>query len=252
MKTFFICLLVGIAAQLIDGTLGMAYGVSCSTFLRTAGVSSAMSSACVHLAEIFTTLASGISHFSMKNVDHCLLWRLAIPGVLGGCLGAYVLTAVNDRILSPLISAYLVVMGFVILSKMFKKADSTGEKPIGAWVCPLALAGGFSDSLGGGGWGPVVTSTLVAANHDIRKTIGSVNTAEFFVTLGESAVFLLTLPDLSALLPSILGLIVGGIIAAPIGAILCRKLPVKPLLGIVGGVIVLINGFRLVTALLAL
>ena len=250
METFWICLVVGIAAQLIDGTLGMAYGVSCSTFLRTAGISSAMSSACVHVAEIFTTLVSGISHFSMKNVNVSLLLRLAVPGVLGGCLGAYVLTSVNDRILSPLISAYLVVMGIVIVSKMFGKTESDREKKIGFWVCPLAMIGGFSDSLGGGGWGPVVTSTLVAANHDIRKTIGSVNTAEFFVTLGESAVFLMTLPDLSELLPSILGLIIGGVIAAPVGAVLCKKLPVKPLLGIVGGVIIVINGWKLMGALM--
>ncbi|MBR5444716.1 MAG: sulfite exporter TauE/SafE family protein [Clostridia bacterium] len=243
-------MLVGIAAQLIDGTLGMAYGVSCSTFLRTAGISSAMSSACVHVAEIFTTLASGISHFSMKNVNKTLLLHLAVPGVLGGCLGAYVLTNVDDSVISPLISAYLVVMGIVIVSKMFRKNDRDREKKIGLWVCPLALAGGFSDSLGGGGWGPVVTSTLVAANHDIRKTIGSVNTAEFFVTLAESAVFLMTLPDLTQFLPSIAGLIAGGVIAAPFGAILCRKLPVRPLLGIVGGVIILINGWKLITALL--
>ena len=249
METFWICLVVGIAAQLIDGTLGMAYGVSCSTFLRTAGISSAMSSACVHVAEIFTTLASGISHFSMKNVNVSLLLRLAIPGVLGGCLGAYVLTSFADSILSPIISAYLVVMGFVIVSKMFGKNDSDKEKKIGFWVCPLALFGGFSDSLGGGGWGPVVTSTLVAANHDVRKTIGSVNTAEFFVTLGESVVFLVTLPDLSAFVPSILGLILGGVIAAPMGAVLCRKLPVKPLLGVVGGVIILINGWKLISAI---
>ena len=249
MEMFLICLVAGIGAQLIDGTLGMAYGVSCSTFLRTAGISSAMSSACVHVAEIFTTLASGISHFSMKNVNVSLLLRLAIPGVLGGCLGAYVLTSFADSILSPIISAYLVVMGFVIVSKMFGKNDSDKEKKIGFWVCPLAMFGGFSDSLGGGGWGPVVTSTLVAANHDVRKTIGSVNTAEFFVTLGESVVFLVTLPDLSAFVPSILGLILGGVIAAPMGAVLCRKLPVKPLLGIVGGVIILINGWKLISAI---
>ena len=249
METFFICLIVGIAAQLIDGTLGMAYGVSCSTFLRTAGISSAMSSACVHVAEIFTTLASGISHFSMKNVNTSLLLRLAIPGVIGGCIGAYVLTAFDDSVISPIISAYLVVMGFVILSKMFRKDTNNKEKKIGFWVSPLAMIGGFSDSLGGGGWGPVVTSTLVAANHDVRKTIGSVNTAEFFVTLGESVVFLLTLPDLSAFLPSILGLIAGGVIAAPVGAVLCKKLPVKPLLGVVGAVIVGINGWKLISAL---
>ena len=251
METFLICLLVGIIGQLIDGTLGMAYGVSCSTFLRTAGISSAMSSACVHVAEIFTTLASGISHFSMKNVNKSLLIRLAVSGVIGGCIGAYLLTNVPDSFLSPLISAYLVIMGIIIVSKMFKKQDEDGhEKKIGFWVCPLAVIGGFSDSLGGGGWGPVVTSTMVARGHDVRKTIGSVNTAEFFVTLAESVVFLTNLPDLQSFLPSIAGLIVGGVFAAPIGAVLCRKLPVKPLMGVVGGVIILINGWKLIGAFL--
>ncbi len=139
MKVFFICLAVGFLAQLIDGTLGMAYGVSCSTFLRTFGVSSAVSSACTHAAEIFTTLASGISHLSMKNVSRALFVRLAIPGVIGGVFGAYILTSFDDRVIAPFISAYLVVMGLVIFLKMFRKKGETVEKKVGAWVCPQSV-----------------------------------------------------------------------------------------------------------------
>ena len=252
MKAFFICLAVGFLAQLIDGTLGMAYGVSCSTFLRTFGVSSAVSSACTHAAEIFTTLASGISHLSMKNVSRALFVRLAIPGVIGGVFGAYILTSFDDRVIAPFISTYLVVMGLVIFLKMFRKKGETAEKKVGAWVCPLAFIGGTSDAMGGGGWGPVVTSTLLARDHDVHKTIGSVNTAEFFVTLAESITFFVTLGSLKEYLPSVLGLIVGGVIAAPFAALLCRKLPVRPLLGIVGLTIMGINSWKLVQAILAL
>lgn len=251
MKVFFICLAVGFLAQLIDGTLGMAYGVSCSTFLRTFGVSSAVSSACTHAAEIFTTLASGISHLSMKNVSRALFVRLAIPGVIGGVFGAYILTSFDDRVIAPFISAYLVVMGLVIFLKMFRKKGETAEKKVGAWVCPLAFIGGTSDAMGGG-WGPVVTSTLLARDHDVHKTIGSVNTAEFFVTLAESITFFVTLGSLKEYLPSVLGLIVGGVIAAPFAALLCRKLPVRPLLGIVGLTIMGINSWKLVQAILVL
>lgn len=252
MKVFFLCLAVGFLAQLIDGTLGMAYGVSCSTFLRTFGVSSAVSSACTHAAEIFTTLASGISHLSMKNVSRALFVRLAIPGVIGGVFGAYILASFDDRVIAPFISAYLVVMGLVIFLKMFRKKGEVAEKKVGAWVCPLAFLGGTSDAMGGGGWGPVVTSTLLARDHDVRKTIGSVNTAEFFVTLAESITFFVTLGSLRDYLPSVLGLIIGGVIAAPFAAFLCRKLPVRPLLGIVGLTIMGINGWKLAQAISAL
>lgn len=247
MKIFLICVFVGIFAQLIDGTLGMAYGISCSTFLRTFGMSSAMSSACVHAAEIFTTLASGISHFSMKNVNKNLLVRLAVPGMLGGCLGAYILTSINDSIISPIISVYLIVMGFIIVAKMFKK-DVTQEKELGDWIYPLAFSGGFSDSLGGGGWGPVVTSTLIAANHDVKKTIGSVNAAEFFVTLSESITFIIMLGSFREYFAAIGGLILGGVIAAPFAAYFCKKVPVRPLLGIVGIVIIVINTWKFIQA----
>ena len=249
MKIFLITLLAGFAAQMIDGTLGMAYGVSSSTLLRAMGIPSAMASFCTHAAEIFTTLASGISHVKMKNFSRTLFLRLLIPGMLGGVLGAYVLTSVDDRIISPVISAYLIVMGIVIFSKIFSKKEREPRK-IGAGVYPLALVGGFSDSLGGGGWGPVVTSTLVAADQSIRETIGTVNAAEFFVTLAESAAFFVTIgSELKDYYPAVLGLLAGGVIASPLAAVLCRKLPLKPLIASVGLLIIVINAWKLFLAL---
>ena len=247
MKTFLICVLCGFLAQLIDGTLGMAYGVSSSTLLRAMGQSSAMASFCTHTAEIFTTLASGVSHFTMKNIDRSLLIRLIVPGVIGGVTGAYLLTGLDDSVISPVVSVYLIIMGAVIFAKAFKKPKKQPRK-IGKAVYPLALIGGFSDSIGGGGWGPVVTSTLVAADYDVRTTIGSVNTAEFFVTLAESAAFFLTIGSLGDALPATVGLILGGVAASPIAAWLCRKIPVKPLIAIVGAVIVVLNAWKLVHA----
>lgn len=248
METFLICFLVGIMAQMIDGTLGMAYGVTCSTFLRTFGISSALSSACVHLAEVFTTLVSGISHLSMKNTNLNLVAKLAVPGVIGGVIGAYVLTSIDDSIISPIISAYLIIMGFVIFFKMFKKQPGEPRK-IGKAVYPLAFAGGLSDCIGGGGWGPIVTSTLVAADHDVKETIGSVNTAEFFVTVAESVMFFLTIGSIREYIPAVGGLILGGVIAAPIAAYLCKKVPVRALLGVVGVLIIGVNTWKLITAL---
>lgn len=251
MKLFLICLVAGIAAQLVDGTLGMAYGVTSGTLLRSMGVPSAVSSFCVHLAEIFTTFVSGISHFKMKNFDKSLFLRLIIPGVIGGVTGAYILTSVDERIISPIVSAYLIVMGVVIFVKAFKiKAES--DKKIGKAVYPIAFVGGFSDSIGGGGWGPVVTSTLVASDCNIRKTIGSVNAAEFFVTVAESVTFVLTIGSVGEYLPAVAGLIVGGVIAAPVAAYLCKKLPLKPFIAGLGIVIIGINTWKLITALAAL
>lgn len=248
MKIFLICLSCGFLAQMVDGTLGMAYGVSCNTLLRSLGIPSALSSFCVHAAEIFTSLFSGISHFTMKNFDQKLFQRLILPGVLGGIVGAYILTSVDDSVISPFISVYLIVMGIIIFCKAFSLQKLPARK-IGWGVYPLAAIGGFSDSLGGGGWGPVVTSTLVATNCDVRKTIGSVNAAEFFVTLAESITFFLTIGSLGDAFPAVLGLIVGGIFASPIAAYLCKKLPLKPLMMFVGALIVVVNLLKLLGAL---
>lgn len=242
-KQLLIFIALGFAAQMIDGTMGMAYGVSSNTFLRMAGVPSAISSACVHCAEIFTTMVSGLAHIKMRNVKKWLLPRLLIPGAIGGALGAYLLVEFNSKYIDMIIDAYLVVMGFIIISKVFKKRGK--PRRYGNYVIPLGFVGGFSDALGGGGWGPVVTSTLLASDHDTRKTIGTVNTAEFFVTLAETTTFVAMLGDFKSYWNVILGLIIGGVIAAPFGAYLCKKVPVKPMLALVGTLVVALNAIKL-------
>ncbi len=241
---FLLYVLIGFAAQMIDGTLGMAYGVSCRTFLKTvAGLPSALASAVVHVAEVPTTLASGLSHLRLKNVDKPLLLRLLIPGILGGVLGAWFLSSVGDT-LEPFIDAYLIVMGVIILRKAFHSVQK--ERHIGNGVYPLGFAGGFLDATGGGGWGPVVTSTMVAVGHDVKKTIGTVNTAEFLVTLAETTAFAVLLSDFTSYWQTILGLIAGGVCAAPLAAWFCKKIPVRPLLAIVGLLIIGLNLYNLI------
>ena len=223
---FLICAVLGFLAELIDGTAGMAYGVSSNTFLRAVGIPSAVSSACVHISEMFTTLVSGLSHLRLKNINWKLFFMLLFPGIVGG-----------------IIDLYLIVMGAVILRKAFQTLERKRE--FGRYAMPLGLVGGFSDALGGGGWGPVVTSTLLASGHDPRQTIGSVNAAEFFVTVAETTTFVAMLGDLRRYLPIVAGLIVGGVIAAPIGAILCKKLPVRWILAGVGALILFLNTITL-------
>ena len=240
---FLLYVLIGFFAQMIDGTLGMAYGVSCRTFLKTvAGLPSALASAVVHVAEVPTTLASGVSHLKLKNVDRSLLLRLLVPGIVGGVLGAWFLSSVGDK-LEPFIDAYLIIMGFLILRKALQKHSA--ERHIGKMIYPLGFAGGFLDATGGGGWGPVVTSTMLAVGHDVKKTIGTVNTAEFLVTVAETTTFVVLLNDFTSYWQIILGLIVGGVCAAPLAAWFCKKIPARPLLGIVGALIIGLNLYNL-------
>ena len=237
-------ILIGFAAQIIDGTLGMAYGVSCRTFLKAAaGLPPALASAVVNAAEVPTTLASGLSHWKLRNVDRGLLLRLAIPGVLGGVLGAWFLSSAGDR-LEGFIDLYLVVMGAMILRKAFQREPK--ERHIGRGIYPLGLLGGFLDATGGGGWGPVVTSTMVAVGHDVKKTIGTVNAAEFLVTVAETTTFAVLLRDFQAYSQIILGLVAGGVAAAPLAAWICKKIPVRPLLAIVGILIIGLNLYNFI------
>jgi len=236
-SNFWVFILVGFIAQVIDGTLGMAYGVSCNSFLLTFGVSPAIASASVHIAEVFTTSVSGFSHWRLKNVDKSMFLKLLIPGVIGGAVGAYVLSNFEGGTIKPFINAYLIVMGVVIIVKIFKKQK---EKHLGGWIYPLGLAGGVLDAIGGGGWGPVVTSTLIATGVEPRYTIGTVNAAEFFVTLAESIMFISFL-GLQDSVYAILGLVIGGIIAAPFGAFLCKRVPMKPLMALVGALVIFLN-----------
>ena len=240
-QNILVFILVGFVAQMIDGALGMAYGVSSNTFLLSLGIPPAAASASVHMAEVVTTGISGFSHWRLGNVDWKLVSRLLIPGVIGGVVGAYILTTIDGNIIKPYIAAYLLIMGGVII---FKALTMTHHHDLddnhGPRVSLLGLFGGFCDSIGGGGWGPVVTSTLVAHGKHPRMTIGSVNFTEFFVTLSESILFVIAL-SFGEYWQIILGLLIGGAIAAPIAARLSQKLPIKTLMIVVGTLIVALS-----------
>ena len=235
---FLLILFVGFLAQLIDGSLGMAYGVSSTTFLTTVGVPAKVASASVHTAEVFTTLVSGISHWKMKNVDRAVLKRLVFPGVVGGALGAYALVNFPGDLIAPFVTVYLLIMGIFVLIRGIRGVTKTLLK--NNKLIPLGLIGGFFDAVGGGGWGPIVTSTMVATGHPPRYTIGSVNTAEFFVTLVQVLTFTIFL-GIGQYWKYILGLAIGGVLAAPLAAHICAKISDKKLLIIVGCLIIVLN-----------
>lgn len=242
---FWLAVMVGLFAQIIDGALGMAYGITATTFLLSTGVPPAAASASVHMAEVFTTGFSGFSHWRMGNVDKALFKRLLIPGIAGAVLGAWVITSVDGKAIKPWISAYLVGMGLYVLSKAFRSIKKRKEPP--KHVAALALTGGFVDSVGGGGWGPVVTTSLIGTGNDPRTTIGSVNAAEFFLSIAGGISFALLIGFTHWQV--IAGLVVGGLFAAPFAAWLCKHLPARTLLILVGVLITLISSFNLWKAL---
>lgn len=231
-------ILAGFAAQMIDGALGMAYGVTATTFLLSGGISPAASSASVHASEIFTSGVSGLMHLKFRNVNTKLFRKLLIPGVIGAILGAYILTSLEDYnyIIKPLVSLYTLFLGVVIIFKAIKK-DSIRKRI--KRLIPLAFIGGLLDSVGGGGWGPIVSSTLIAGGRNARYTIGSVNLTEFFVALSSSLTFV-TIIGLTHW-AIIAGLIIGGVIAAPIAAYLANKIPTKSIMISVGVVVIIIS-----------
>jgi len=237
-ETVLYFILGGFIAQMVDGSLGMAYGVTATTFLLSFGISPAAASASVHASEIFTTGASGLMHLKFKNVNTKLFKHLLIPGVIGAIIGAYVLSSFQDYgyIIKPIVSGYTLILGIVIIAKAIKKINEKKKiKRIGA----LAFIGAFLDSIGGGGWGPIVSSTLIARGRSFRYTIGSVNLAEFFITLASSITFftLIGMQHWSV----IIGLIIGGTIAAPIAAYMTSKIPVRAGLIFVGIVVVIVS-----------
>lgn len=247
--SFLLYVFVGFVAQMIDGALGMAYGVSSNTFLLSLGIPPAAASASVHMAEVVTTGISGFSHWKLGNVDWKLVRRLLIPGVIGGVAGAYLLTNIDGNVIKPYVSAYLLIMGGVIIYKAFTMKPKTKlDEYHGPRISLLGLVGGFCDAIGGGGWGPVVTTTLVARGKHPRMTIGSVNLSEFFVTFAESVMFVFAL-NFTQYWQVILGLLVGGAIAAPLAAALTNKLPIKTLMIFVG---ILIIGLSIRTIILAI
>ena len=221
---------VGFAAQLVDGALGMAFGVISTTLLVSLGVPPAAASAGVHTVETFTTGISGASHVLHRNVDWRLFARLVIPGVIGGVLGAYVLTQIDAAVARPVVLTYLSLIGLYLIWRSFHYPPHEKDPKV---VAPLGLAGGFLDAAGGGGWGPVVTSNLLIQGANPRKVVGTVNTAEFFLTVTISATFIATL-GLAAFTVATAGLLIGGVVAAPIGAFAAKKVPAKRLLMLVG------------------
>ena len=235
----------GFAAQLIDGALGMAFGVISSTLLISLGMPPAAASAGVHTVETFTTASSGISHILHKNVDWKLFGRVAVPGMIGGVLGAYVLSNIHAEVVKPFVLAYLAAIGVLLVWRGTNHPPHHVPPKV---VAPLGLAGGFLDAAGGGGWGPIVTGNLLVQGAEPRRVIGTVNTAEFLVTLTISATFVATL-GWAAFTAATVGLLIGGVIAAPLGARIASRVNAKLLLTAVGTLLVLTSLYGIYRAL---
>jgi len=248
---FVLFAIVGFLAQLVDGALGMAYGVVSSSVLLSFGVPPATASASVHAAEVFTTATSAGTHIANKNVNWRLFAILAPAGIIGGVLGAYVLTSFEGQVLRPYVTAYLAVMGLYILYRAFFRAVTIDEHKI-SLVVPLGAIGGFVDAAGGGGWGPVVTTGLVGAGGTPRHVIGTVNTVEFFLTLAVSVAFITALltghwseaEGITDHLIAVGGLIVGGVCAAPLAGTIVRLVPARGLMFAVGLLILTLAAYQ--------
>jgi len=235
-NNIWVFILIGFIAQVIDGSIGMAYGVFSNTMLLSFGISPVASSASIHMAEVFTTGTSAISHSYFKNVNWGLVKRLIIPGMIGGVIGVYFLSNINTEIIKPIVAIYLMLMGLRIIYRVINHKYYRERK---GWLIPLGFVGGTMDAIGGGGWGPIVTTTLTARGGTPRYVIGSVNTSEFFVTLAESVAFSFTIGFVNWKI--IVGLIIGGVMASWFAAWLCSRIPPRILMGIVGIVIVILS-----------
>lgn len=244
---FTLFLIVGFLAQIVDGALGMAYGVVSSSVLLAFGVPPAAASASVHAAELFTTAASAGSHVWHKNVNWRLFRMLAPAGIAGGIAGTYIVTAIDGAVLRPWIAAYLGGMGVYILYRAWKSVQPVTSHRL-AIVAPMGAIGGFVDAIGGGGWGPVVTTGLVGSGGAPREVIGTVNTVEFFLTAAVSAAFVVAIltghwedaEGLQSYLWPVLGLIIGGVAAAPLAGYVTKLLPQRYLMAAVGSLITLL------------
>ncbi|MEU7977353.1 sulfite exporter TauE/SafE family protein [Micromonospora sp. NPDC049081] len=251
MRKLLILALVGLAAQLVDGALGMAYGLTSSTLLLFVGVAPAAASASVHLAEIGTTLAAGVAHWRFGNVDWRVVTRIALPGAVGAFVGATFLSSISTENAAPWMAGILFTLGAYLLvrfSRPLRQRSGAGRLR-GRFLGPLGLVAGFVDATGGGGWGPVATpALLVSGRMEPRKVIGSVDTAEFVVAGAASIGFLIGLGSEGFLLPTVAALLIGGLIAAPVAAWLVRIVPAQLLGATIGGVIVLTNARILLKA----
>ena len=241
-STILIFIAVGFAAQMIDGSLEMAYGISCSSFLKATGVTPVLASASVHVAEVFTTASSGFFHWKLGNFDKKLFRKIAIPGALGAILGAFLLSNFDGKIIQPYISAYLILMGFVLIQKSFRTVKFWKFKR----PAILAAFGGFMDASGGGGWGPIVSTTLMAGGNHPTKIIGTVNATEFFVAFAAGGVFTLFVGIES--IEIVVGLVIGGMLASPFGALLANKINKRYAMVAVGVLIIFLSGRTILKA----
>jgi uncharacterized protein len=229
----------GFIASLIDGALGMAYGITATTVLLTVGLSPVAASASVHTSEVFTSGVSGLSHLKFGNVHNKLFKNLLLPGVLGAIIGSFLVVYLEAHtdFIKPVVSVYTLFLGLLILLKALKK-DIQVRKKIKS-LFPLALSGGFLDAVGGGGWGPIVSSTLLAQGKAPRYTIGSVNLTEFFVALASSVTFFTVIGITH--INIIIGLVLGGILAAPLGAFLVSRIPARTIMILVGIIVIALS-----------
>ena len=245
-STFFWFVLAGFLAQIVDGALGMAYGATSSAVLLGYGLPPKLASAAVHSAEVFTTGVSGLSHIKVGNFDKALFFKLIVSGVISASLGAFLLgTVLDGGVIRPFVNAYLLILGVIILLKSLRKKMKIQRNIKQAPI--LAAFGGFLDAIGGGGWGPIVTSNLISKGNAPAQVIGTVNTAEFFVTYFTAGILIYFTGIQSWQI--ILGLILGGCLAAPLGAYITKKIPQKALFIIVGLLIILTSLYSLLTAL---
>ncbi len=246
MRTLLVVGVVGLLAQLVDGALGMGYGATSASLLLTVGLTPALASASVHLAELGTNLASGVSHWRLGNVDRRLVLRLGVPGAVGAFLGATLLSHLTTAAAAPIMSGVLLLLGVYILTRFALRpppvATATTSPHRRRFLVPLGFLGGFVDATGGGGWGPVSTTTLLSAGRTAPRTVvGSVDTSEFLVTASASVAFLIGLGTSGIHVGYVLVLLAGGLVAAPAAAWLVSRLPASVLGSGVGGLVVLTN-----------
>lgn len=240
MDDFYYFVMIGFLAQLIDGALGMAYGLITTTLLLSIGFTPVLASATTHAAECATTGFSALAHHQFGNIDRRLFLRLLVPGLIGSVTGVFLLTHLDGKAMKPFVAIYLMIMGLTIIGKVFRAIP---PQRVTEHLIPLGFFGALMDALGGGGWGPIVTSSLLAKGNDARTTIGSVNACEFFIAITASAAFFIS----GAIIgwKVVLGLAIGGAIAAPLSAWLCKYVPMKMLMFAVGILIILLSAYTL-------
>lgn len=245
--------LAGGLAQLVDGTLGMGFGVTSATVLLALGIAPATASAATHAAKIPTTFVSGISHWRAGNVDRQVLLRVALPGAVGGFLGAVILTSISLEAAKSSMAGLLLFFGVVILARFgfdFRIIPTPKSGHTARWLSPIGLLGGFVDATGGGGWGPVVTPSLMTVTrHEPRRVVGTTNAAEFVVALSVSTGFITGAAHQDIPWLPVIGLMIGGVIVAPIAARLAGRLPHAPMGAMVGGLVILVNAVAVVGSL---